>query len=551
MNKTIISIIIGTILIAGIIGVIWWYSQESSPTGRCGDDVCDKAEQTNPKLCPKDCKPIVTETCSQLGGTSCSFRETCSGSWLYAIDTNKCCSGECQTVILSDSDSPFGVSSAFDPYFLTETSRFEDLIEKQFEYTADIGAGWYRAHIPFPFRWGHIEKSEGNLDFSKTDILVRKANNIQVLAQLFPFAEWDQAHYGDDPDCLRTLTSDGPKVPSCGPYDREKYKNFVKKTVRQHKDYIKYWEIMNEPGSMYLGQARGGAQKNPDFVDELTDDYIEVLRISYEAIKEECDDCIVLLAGLVSPPEHGTPLIEREKLSGYLLEKGASEYFDIYNFHCYDPDSKGIYYQINDNTAILKKYDVQKPIWVTEVGENIDQVGSTESTQSQILVRQYVILLANNVDKVFFHSLTGTGYGLCRGAGLGVTDEVECRFLRLSYYTYKLMTERLDGSDWDNIETIIDGKDNIYAYKFTKQGEPVWIVWWDYFEDAESSKTVSLDVGNINSVKITEAVPDAESGDELDENEYPNFFNTETKSVSNGQVTLTLGESPVFVEMTP
>ncbi|MBU4070007.1 MAG: hypothetical protein KJ646_03410, partial [Nanoarchaeota archaeon] len=78
--------------------------------------------------------------------------------------------------------------------------------------------------------------------------------------------------------------------------------------------------------------------------------------------------------------------------------------------------------------------------------------------------------------------------------------------------------------------------------------EPVWVVWWDYFDDTGSSKTISLDVGSISSVKITEAVPNAESGADLDENNYPDFFNTETKTASGGKVEITLGESPVFVE---
>jgi hypothetical protein len=59
-----------------------------------------------------------------------------------------------------------------------------------------------------------------------------------------------------------------------------------------------------------------------------------------------------------------------------------------------------------------------------------------------------------------------------------------------------------------------------------------------------------LDVGNINSVKITEAVPDAESGADLDENDYPHFFNIETKAVNNGKVTIILEENPVFIEKT-
>ena len=59
---------------------------------------------------------------------------------------------------------------------------------------------------------------------------------------------------------------------------------------------------------------------------------------------------------------------------------------------------------------------------------------------------------------------------------------------------------------------------------------------------------VSFEVGSLDSVKITQAVPKAESGAELDENDYPAFFATELRPVENGRVTFTLSKYPAFVE---
>jgi hypothetical protein len=61
---------------------------------------------------------------------------------------------------------------------------------------------------------------------------------------------------------------------------------------------------------------------------------------------------------------------------------------------------------------------------------------------------------------------------------------------------------------------------------------------------------ITIDIGNINSVKITEAVPNAESGKDLDENDYPNFFNTDVITANNGIIIITLRQSPVFIEET-
>jgi hypothetical protein len=51
------------------------------------------------------------------------------------------------------------------------------------------------------------------------------------------------------------------------------------------------------------------------------------------------------------------------------------------------------------------------------------------------------------------------------------------------------------------------------------------------------------------SVLITETIPDAESGADLYETDYPNFFRTEIKGVVGGSVSFDLKEIPVFVEI--
>jgi hypothetical protein len=59
---------------------------------------------------------------------------------------------------------------------------------------------------------------------------------------------------------------------------------------------------------------------------------------------------------------------------------------------------------------------------------------------------------------------------------------------KLSYYSYKLLAEKLKAIDWQNIETIIDGQDNIYAYKFPKIGQDssVYIIWRDIGIDSSN-----------------------------------------------------------------
>jgi hypothetical protein len=77
--------------------------------------------------------------------------------------------------------------------------------------------------------------------------------------------------------------------------------------------------------------------------------------------------------------------------------------------------------------------------------------------------------------------------------------------------------------------------------------------WWDQFVIFEKkpgkTKTMNIDVGNVDSVKITETIPNADWGKNLKDKDYPNFFKTEVKKVIDGKVSLDLWEKPVFMEV--
>lgn len=102
----------------------------------------------------------------------------------------------------------------------------------------------------------------------------------------------------------------------------------------------------------------------------------------------------------------------------------------------------------------------------------------------------------------------------------------------------------MDGSDWKNIQTIQESN-GVYIYKFIKAGKPIWVAW----NDNSDSKQIVISGISPGSVKITEAVPKYESGKDVAD--YSTAFNTETKAVSGGKITITLGDKPVFVEALP
>ncbi|MFA5049790.1 MAG: hypothetical protein WC501_02170 [Candidatus Micrarchaeia archaeon] len=243
-----------------------------------------------------------------------------------------------------------------------------------------IGGGWARPH-PGPFVWDYIEKIEGAYDFSYPDeyVMAAQEKNISILATVWPFAEWDQK---SDSSCKVSDNDifnyrgkdefDGLPKYRCKPKDMQAYKNFLEAlTERYDGDGIndmpglvipvKYYEILNEP-----------EMKS----DELTffvgdeNDYFEILKGSYETIKETCPDCKVLHAGCAGSQEEF--LFFWKKVFGL----GGGSYFDIANIHYIGSGDLNTL-NVKSFKNILIENNLEKPIWVTEVefdNENSDVV---------------------------------------------------------------------------------------------------------------------------------------------------------------------------------
>ncbi len=137
---------------------------------------------------------------------------------------------------------------------------------------------------------------------------------------------------------------------------------------------------------------------------------------------------------------------------------------------------------------------------------------------------------------------------------------------KLSYFTAKKLIEVLKGSDWDNLEAITTGRDDVHLYKIVKDGKTNYFAWWDWWNKCprqdvskpemntacidKNKPTVSVSVGNaVSSVKATELVPDFDSGAKAEKAGYASSFRSGIESVKSGTATVKLGMKPVYVEV--
>ncbi|MBI3753241.1 MAG: hypothetical protein HY266_04240 [Deltaproteobacteria bacterium] len=514
MNKLIIPIIVIAILAAGI-GAFFAFQNPAYPEPQkqtlpqaqtnklCGDGVCDDFEKAHPNACPQDCK-------SQ---TAVSSTPTQSATPITATSEQSTKTTKSQKQI--NWDSPFGIYS---PYGEFEIDRADFSNSQEISgYLKDLGVKWVQ-ELPFSKNFGAIP---------------------------------------EDINIYTRIGREGGMKP--GKDLDEKYRQALKESIRSNKGYIRYYEVDTEPDGV------GGWGSNPQ-------GYAELLKATYSVVKEECPECKVIFGGLSG----GKVKEDLESTSSQFLEKvlesGAIGYFDGIEFKQHHIGSKDYPLIINKFEAIKKTLsrhglDIRKMHVFMEtathdgnpnypVPNSIDSGLSvqTEEEQAEGLIKIYVTALSSGVKKVFWNLIFERDdyekrpdgrsfpqnpfnhYGLVSNPNNGGVLHK-----KLSYFSYKKMVEVLDGSDWNNIQTIQE-KDGVYIYKFQKGGKKIWVAW----NDNSAEKQITITGIGAQQVKITEAVPKYESGKEV--TDYNTAFNTETKSVSAGKITITLDDKPVFVE---
>ncbi|MDO4570273.1 MAG: beta-galactosidase [Planctomycetia bacterium] len=195
----------------------------------------------------------------------------------------------------------------------------------------NAGIRWARAD----FSWSSVERKKGVWTFDHLDTLLDNAekHGITILPILDYHVEWARPAY---------------KHP-------KEWREYVRRLVERYKDRIQYWEVWNEQNL----KGFWGDEPKPE-------DYVPLLKLTYETIKSIDPNLKVVYGGLA-----GVPFEYLEKT----LQNGAGKYFDVMNIHPYRGGMITQKYvdnfvgDIQKVRDLLEKYGVgEKPIWITEMG---------------------------------------------------------------------------------------------------------------------------------------------------------------------------------------
>ncbi|MCD6358460.1 MAG: hypothetical protein J7L90_00630, partial [Dehalococcoidia bacterium] len=370
----------------------------------------------------------------------------------------------------------------------------------------ELGTKWDRPH-PGPFIWGWVEQTKGEYLWQYPDQWVQRnqSKGFGTLATIWPFAVWDQAQW-ELPTATTVLVFEQEMGKSRRkPHDIDAYKEFVSALVERYDGDgiddmpglelpIKYWEVSNEPG------MQSGFNS---FFNGSPEDYLEILKATYQAVKEADPDAKVLHAGMAGMESWIVSFWEP-------IFKNGSQYFDIANIHSIGASDE---LNVPQFSALLRKYNINKPIWVTEAQHRIGQSHSgkyiSPEEHGQILVKSYVNAFACGVDKIFYTSFMAPPFD---SPEFGQSALIESNGVkRPAFYAYKTLSQKLGG--FTTAEKLAEGQ-----YEFTVGGKILYVLWG----------TSSLPPEINGNVKITNIYGDEETTD---------------------AASLPLSDSPLFVEI--
>lgn len=376
----------------------------------------------------------------------------------------------------SSDASPWGICSSAE--WFGEYPRFNPLV-------AQTGIRWFRY---FP-EWNIIQPRAGEWNWTPADDFLAdaRANGIRVSGGFWYFAGWATPN-GDSRTCpLKDMTA---------------WSDYVTAAVTRYESDIRDWEVYNE--------FNGSFANSPD----KPQDYADLVVAAYDAAK-------------AASPQARIGMSCANFDLGFFnaaIKAGAGGHFDFVCVHPYEnlgslaEGGEDGYLSMAGSLRKMLADNGQRPdmpLWITEMGFQAPTGPDpeAEALQSDILVKGYVMALAQGFQRVCWFEARGPSYGRDSDHGIIRRDWS----LRPCHTALKTMTDVLGDTPvytgWLNLA------DGGYGFVFDGRNGPVLTAWSP--NGAERSATLPADVDTMDVYGATSTL---EAGDGL-----------------------TLGASPVYV----
>ncbi|GIK37438.1 MAG: hypothetical protein BroJett011_12710 [Chloroflexota bacterium] len=193
-----------------------------------------------------------------------------------------------------------------------------------------LGFTWVKLQMP----WKDVEPSPGNYNWGLWDEIINaySANGIQVLLSIPKAPDWARP-----PDDDKSV--EGP------PQDPGQYAGFVARVADRYRGKVQAIEIWNEQNLWY--EAGGAGRINPA-------NYVQLLQLSYQAIKAANPDMIVVSGALTPAGSVGDLAVDDLDYLNQMYANGVKGFFDALGAHPsgYNCPANGDWRTVQDPTAV-------------------------------------------------------------------------------------------------------------------------------------------------------------------------------------------------------
>lgn len=226
----------------------------------------------------------------------------------------------------------------------------------------DLGVDWLRCDVP----WAPMEPTEGTINWTPVDRYVNASveRGIKVIGCVHFTPPWAR-------------TGDSDRVPPDDPAD---YADFCVKVALRYPGMV--LELWNEPNH------------GPFWETPSAEDYADLIKVAYPAIKSASPSTLVLSGGIGWAPDGPNP----HTFLADIYTAGGGDSFDAVAAHPYSwpqsPSSPGSAWQAMSLMRDVMELngDGGKKIWVTEFGTPTGTAGEltiTEQDQADVLTEAY------------------------------------------------------------------------------------------------------------------------------------------------------------------
>ncbi|WP_374300113.1 glycosyl hydrolase [Paracoccus sp. (in: a-proteobacteria)] len=244
-------------------------------------------------------------------------------------------------------------------------------MERELQDYVEMGVDWVRLDI----HWSLVQpNANGGFDWTLVDRVFNaiEAKGIKITAVLNNTPNWVD-------DNLSSWS------------DQQAFGRFAGEAAARYDNVVDHWEILNE-------QNKAGISPQ---------DYTQVLKQAYNAIKAVDSDDVVITGGTAAVPSTGNGMWGAVDYLEEMYEAGAKGYFDAVGYHPYSfplmPSNSAAWngWQIMEDgirQAMLDNGDGNKQIWMTEFGAKTIGGGVTVSQSEAAAMLREAVDLAQDHD---------------------------------------------------------------------------------------------------------------------------------------------------------